>query len=113
MTDFAQAAINLHYLSLCRWEKAQIEPHESRSQDSGIGLCPDRQGQLLQVSGECSHLRVTPEESVLISSNQLLSSSSSSNEDLMDIDLNFAALSEATAFPKGKITSKKSMHLLN
>lgn len=85
-----------------RWEKAQIEPHEARSQDSGIGLCSDRTGPLLQVSEECRELRVSPEETVLISSNQLLSSSSSSNEDLTDIELNFADLADATAFPQSE-----------
>jgi hypothetical protein len=85
-----------------RWEKAQIEPHEARSQDSGIGLCSDRTGPALQVSEECREVRVSPEESVLISSNQLLSSSSSSTEDLTDIELNFAALSDARVFPQSK-----------
>ncbi|XP_059472303.1 uncharacterized protein LOC132194809 isoform X3 [Neocloeon triangulifer] len=79
-----------------RWEKAQIEPQESRSQDSGIGLCPDRTGHVLQASVESRDISVGAEESVLLCSSQLLSSSSSSNEDLLDIELNFTALSEAT-----------------
>ncbi|CAB3369869.1 Hypothetical predicted protein [Cloeon dipterum] len=93
-----------------RWEKAQIEPQESRSQDSGIGLCPDRAGHVVhQGAGECRDLRVCVEESVLMSSNQLLSSSSSSNEDLMDIELNFGALNEAAnAFAQNMSESKAS-----
>jgi hypothetical protein len=93
---------NKFFLYFYRWEKAQIEPHEARSQDSGIGLCSDRTGPVLQVSEECREVRVSPEESVLISSNQLLSSSSSSNDDLTDLELNFAALTDARVFPQSK-----------
>ena len=57
---------------------------------------------MLQVSEECREVRVSPEESVLISSNQLLSSSSSSNDDLTDLELNFAALTDARVFPQSK-----------
>lgn len=93
-----------------RWEKAQLGPvisapimiqplPEAKSQDSGIGLGQDGvRTALLQVPRNVES--VSPADSVLSYSAPM--SSSSSSEDLMDIDLDFAALSEATDFNSGK-----------
>lgn len=101
-----------------RWEKAQLDPvslpntgpqlPEAKSQDSGIGLVQDpARSALLQVPGCRTVESVSPADSVLSYSAPM--SSSSSSEDLMDIDLDFAALSEATEFTSGKFVAKLSV----
>ncbi|KAF4519631.1 hypothetical protein B566_EDAN003799, partial [Ephemera danica] len=92
-----------------RWEKAQLEPTvmasggpqlpEAKSQDSGIGLGQDAARSLLLQVPPRNVESSSPTDSVLSYSAPM--SSSSSSEELMDIDLDFAALSEATDFATG------------